>query len=37
MRFSVLVAILAEDMEEKAIDVAKTAGAGGVTLLNGRG
>ncbi|QGT78945.1 transcriptional regulator [Guyparkeria halophila] len=37
MRFSVLVAILAEDMEEKAIEVAKAAGAGGVTLLDARG
>ncbi len=37
MKFSVLVAILAEDLEEKAIDIAKEAGAGGVTLLDGRG
>lgn len=37
MKFSVLVAILAEDLEEKAIDVAKQAGAGGVTILNARG
>ncbi|MFN3987096.1 MAG: P-II family nitrogen regulator [Rhodocyclaceae bacterium] len=37
MKFSVLVAILAEDLEEKAIDVAKRSGAGGVTLLDGRG
>ncbi|MDX9699952.1 MAG: transcriptional regulator [Rhodocyclaceae bacterium] len=37
MKFSVLVAILAEDLEEKALDIAKQAGAGGVTLLNGRG
>jgi hypothetical protein len=33
----VLVAILAEDLEEKAIDTAKKAGAGGVTLLDARG
>ncbi len=37
MKFSVLVAILAEDLEEKAIDVAKRTGAGGVTILDGRG
>lgn len=37
MKFSVLVAILAEDLEEQAIDIAKRSGAGGVTLLDGRG
>ncbi len=37
MRFSVLVAIVSEDCEDRAIDVAKNAGAGGVTILNGRG
>lgn len=37
MKFSVLVAILAEDLEEKAIDAARRAGAGGVTILDGRG
>lgn len=37
MKFSVLVAILAETLEEKAIDVAKKAGAGGVTILDARG
>ncbi|AQZ94600.1 transcriptional regulator [Halopseudomonas phragmitis] len=37
MKFSVLVAMLAEDLEEQAIASAKAAGAGGVTLLNGRG
>lgn len=37
MRFSALVAVLAEDLEEKAIDTAKAAGAGGVTLLDARG
>lgn len=37
MKFAVLVAIVAEDLEEKAIDVAKKAGAGGVTLLDARG
>jgi len=37
MKFAALVAILAEDLEEKAIDSAKRAGAGGVTILDGRG
>ncbi|TVS12871.1 MAG: transcriptional regulator [Wenzhouxiangella sp.] len=37
MKFSALVAILAEEMEEKAIDIAREAGAGSVTLLDGRG
>ena len=37
MKFAVLVAILAEDLEERAIDSAKKAGAGGVTILDGRG
>lgn len=37
MKFSALVAILAEDLEEKAIEVAKEAGAAGVTILAGRG
>lgn len=37
MKFAVLVAIVADDLEEKAIDVAKRAGAGGVTLLDARG
>jgi len=37
VKFSVLVAILAEDLEEKAIDIAKSAGAGGVTILDARG
>ncbi|MDO9599766.1 MAG: transcriptional regulator [Azoarcus sp.] len=37
MKFSVLVAILAEDLEEKALDVARQAGAGGVTILDARG
>lgn len=37
MKFALLVAILAEDLEEKAIDLARQAGAGGVTILNGRG
>lgn len=37
MKFSALIAVLPEDLEERAIDAAKAAGAGGVTLLNGRG
>lgn len=37
MKFSVLVAILAEEMEDKAIDIARESGAGSVTLLNARG
>jgi hypothetical protein len=37
MKFSALVAILAEEMEEKAIASARKAGAGGVTILGGRG
>jgi hypothetical protein len=37
MKFAVLVAMLAEDLEEKAIDIAKQAGAGGVTILDARG
>lgn len=37
MKFSVLVAILAEEMEEKAVDIAKESGAGAVTILNARG
>lgn len=37
MRFAALIAIVAEELEEKAIETAKKAGAGGVTILNGRG
>jgi nitrogen regulatory protein PII len=37
MKFAALILIIAEDMEERAIDVAKKAGAGGMTLLNARG
>ncbi|NPA53495.1 MAG: transcriptional regulator [Aquificae bacterium] len=37
MKFSVLVAIVSEELEDKAIDVAKQAGAGGVTILHGTG
>ncbi|QOC22982.1 transcriptional regulator [Wenzhouxiangella sp. AB-CW3] len=37
MKFSVLVAILAEEMEDKAIDIARESGAGAATILNARG
>ncbi len=37
MKFAVLVAILADDLEEKALDVAREAGAAGVTILDARG
>ncbi|WP_200763672.1 P-II family nitrogen regulator [Nitrosophilus alvini] len=37
MKFSVLVAIVDNELEEKAIEIAKQNGAGGVTILNGRG
>jgi hypothetical protein len=37
MKFSVLVAILAEELEEQAIEVARASGAGGVTILGGKG
>lgn len=35
MKFSALVAIVSESMEEKAVDVAKQAGAGSVTITKG--
>ena len=37
MKFSTVVAIVAEEHEDTAIDIAKANGAGGVTILNGRG
>lgn len=37
MKFSVLIAILANDLEEKAVKAAKDAGAEGVTILAARG
>ena len=37
MKFSVLVSIVAEELEDKAIKLAKETGAGGVTHLKGRG
>lgn len=36
MRFVSLVAIVPDSKEEEAIDIAKQAGAGGVTILNGK-
>ncbi len=37
MKFAVLVAILADDLEEKALEIARKAGAAGVTILDARG
>ena len=37
MKFSLLISIVSEELEEKAIKVAREAGAGGVTILEGRG
>ncbi len=37
MKFSVLVAIIPQDLEQKAVDAARDLGAGGITVLNGRG
>ncbi|PTD96154.1 P-II family nitrogen regulator [Pseudothauera lacus] len=37
MKFAVLVAILADDLEEKALEIAREAGAAGVTILDARG
>jgi hypothetical protein len=37
VKFSVLVAILAEEMEDRAVDIAKDAGAGALTVFNARG
>jgi hypothetical protein len=36
MKFTALVVIIEEDKEEQAIQVAKEAGAGSVTILHGR-
>lgn len=36
MKFVALVAMIPVSKEEKAIDIAKDAGAGGVTILNGK-
>jgi hypothetical protein len=37
LKFSVVMAIVDENLEDKAIDIAKANGAGGVTALKGRG
>lgn len=37
MRFALLVAIVEQSIEDKAIDIAKANGAGGVTSLTGKG
>ncbi len=35
MKFVALVAIIKEELEEQAVDIAKKAGAGGVTIVKG--
>ncbi|MCH8492694.1 MAG: transcriptional regulator [Idiomarina sp.] len=37
MKFSVLVAIVPENLEQEAIDAAREEGAGGITVMSGRG
>lgn len=37
MKFSAIVVIAPEELEQQAIDDAKTAGATGITILSGRG
>lgn len=37
MKFSVLVAIVPEELEQPCIDAARELGAGGITVLPGRG
>ncbi|MDF1881185.1 transcriptional regulator [Sulfurimonas sp. MAG313] len=37
MTFTTVIAIVAEEHEDSAIDIAKANGAGGVTILKGRG
>ena len=37
MKFSILVAIVPEDLEQPAIDAAKDLGAGGITVMGARG
>lgn len=37
MKFSVLVAIVPEEQEQHCIDAARELGAGGITILSGRG
>ena len=37
MKFSALVAIVPEDLEQDSIDAARACGAGGITVMSGRG
>lgn len=37
MKFSALVAIVPEDLEQGCIDAARDCGAGGITVMSGRG
>ncbi len=37
MKFSALVAIVPEELEEQVIDVSRELGGGGITVLDGRG
>ncbi|MDQ7055687.1 MAG: hypothetical protein Q9M89_04055 [Persephonella sp.] len=37
MKFSLLIAIVSEELEEKTIEIARNSGAGGVTILHGTG
>lgn len=37
MKFSLLVAMVPDDVENKAIELAKQEGAGGMTIVTGRG
>ncbi|MET4025536.1 hypothetical protein ABIE59_001060 [Marinobacter sp. MBR-99] len=37
MKFSALVAIVPEDLEQECIDEARELGAGGITVMSGRG
>jgi hypothetical protein len=37
MKFSALIAIAPEDLEQECIDTARDLGAGGITVLGGRG
>lgn len=37
MKFSVLVTIAPEDLEQQCVDTARELGAGGITVLSGRG
>lgn len=37
MKFSVLVAIVPEDMEDTVVDTARELDAGGITIVSGRG